>query len=97
MDKLPKYLNRYRLLFTATSARETIMTKELIENETLPRLWFDMAIPRDIEDMDLDKLQIFRIDDLRAISQNNHALREEQAVKASEIVEKYKEEFYRLA
>jgi glutamyl-tRNA reductase len=94
MDKLPKYLNRYRLLFSATAAREPIITKELIENDTLPRLWFDMAIPRDIEDMDLDKLQLFRIDDLRAISQNNHALREEQAVKAAEIVEKYKEEFY---
>ncbi len=94
MDKLPKYLNRYRLLFSATAAREPIITKELIENETLPRLWFDMAIPRDIEDMDLDKLQLFRIDDLRAISQNNHALREEQAVRAAEIVEKYKEEFY---
>ena len=94
MDKLPKYLNRYRLLFSATAAREAIITKELIENESLPRLWFDMAIPRDIEDMDLDKLQLFRIDDLRAISQDNHALREEQAVRAGEIVEKYKEEFY---
>jgi glutamyl-tRNA reductase len=94
MDKLPKYLNRYRLLFSATAAREAIITKDLIENETIPRLWFDMAIPRDIEDMDVDKLQIFRIDDLRAISQDNHALREEQAVRAAEIVEKYKEEFY---
>jgi glutamyl-tRNA reductase len=94
MEKLPKYLNRYRLLFSATSAREPIITQELIENETIPRLWFDMAIPRDIEDMDLDKLQIFRIDDLRAISQDNHALREEQAVRAAEIVERYKEEFY---
>ena len=94
MDKLPKYLNRYRLLFSATSSKDPIITRELIENEMLPRLWFDMAIPRDIEDMDLDKLQLFRIDDLRAISQSNHALREEQAVRASEIVEKYKEEFY---
>ncbi len=94
MDKLPKYVNRYRLLFSATSSKDPIITRELIENETLPRLWFDMAIPRDIEDMDLDKLQLFRIDDLRAISQSNHALREEQAVRASEIVEKYKEEFY---
>ncbi len=94
MDKLQKYLNRYRLLFSATSAREPIITRDLIENETLPRLWFDMAIPRDIEEMDVDKLQIFRIDDLRTISQDNHALREEQAVRAAEIVEKYKEEFY---
>jgi glutamyl-tRNA reductase len=94
MEKLQKYLNRYRLVFTATTAKDPIVTLDLIENETLPRLWFDMAIPRDIEDMDLEKLQIFRIDDLRAISQDNHALREEQAVRAAEIVEKYKEEFY---
>ena len=94
IEKLPKYLNRYRLLFTATSAKEPIITQDIIENETLPRLWFDMAIPRDIEDMELEKLQLFRIDDLRTISQDNHALREEQAVRAAEIVEKYKEEFY---
>lgn len=94
MDKLTKYVNRYRLLFSATSAKETLITKELIENETLPRLWFDMAIPRDIEDMELEKLQLFRIDDLKAISQTNNALREEQAVRAAEIVEQYKEDFY---
>lgn len=94
VDKLAKYINRYRLLFSATSAKEPVVTKEMIENESINRLWFDMAIPRDIEDMDLEKLQLFRIDDLRTISQSNHALREEQAVRAAEIVEKYKEEFY---
>ena len=94
VDKLEKYINRYRLLFSATSAKEPVVTKEMIENESINRLWFDMAIPRDIEDMDMEKLQLFRIDDLRAISQTNHALREEQAVRAAEIVENYKEEFY---
>jgi len=94
MEKLQKYVNRYRLIFSATAARESIITRDLIENETLPRLWFDMAIPRDIEEMELEKLQIFRIDDLRTISQDNHALREEQAVRAAEIVERYREEFY---
>ncbi|RRS31591.1 MAG: glutamyl-tRNA reductase [Epsilonproteobacteria bacterium (ex Lamellibrachia satsuma)] len=94
MDTLPKYINRYRLLFSATSSKEPVITKDLIENETLPRHWFDMAIPRDIEDMDLEKLELFRIDDLRSISNDNHALREEQAVRAAEIVGRYKEEFY---
>jgi glutamyl-tRNA reductase len=93
-DKLDKYLNRYRLLFSATSSAECIITKEMIENDMLPRLWFDMAIPRDIEDMAIEKLQLFRIDDLQSISQDNHALREEQAVRASEIVERYQDEFY---
>jgi glutamyl-tRNA reductase len=94
IDTLPKYINRYRLLFSATSSKEPVITKDLIENETLPRHWFDMAIPRDIEDMDLEKLQLFRIDDLRSISNDNHALREEQAVRATEIVAQYKENFY---
>jgi len=94
MDTLPKYINRYRLLFSATSSPDPVITRELIENETLPRHWFDMAIPRDIEDMDLEKLELFRIDDLRNISNDNHALREEQAVRAVEIVTQFKEEFY---
>jgi len=87
---LSKYINRYRLLFSATSAKEPVITRELIENDAVDRLWFDMAIPRDIEDMGMEKLQLFRIDDLRSISESNHA----QAVRAAEIVEKYKEEFY---
>jgi glutamyl-tRNA reductase len=94
MKNLSKYLNRYRLLFSATSAKEAVVTKDLIENPSVTRLWFDMAIPRDIEDMGMEKLQLFRIDDLRSISQSNHALREEQAVRATQIVQNYKEEFY---
>ena len=91
---LKKYINRYRLLFSATSSKDVVVTEEMIENKSLNRLWFDMAIPRDIEEIELEKLQIFRIDDLKAISQSNHAMREEQAVRAAEIVEKYREEFY---
>jgi len=94
IDNLGKYVNRYKLLFSATSSKEPVVIKSLIENETIPRLWFDMAIPRDIEDMGLDKLQLFRIDDLREISACNHSLREEKALEAAEIVDKYKDEFY---
>jgi glutamyl-tRNA reductase len=94
MNNLEKYLNRYRLLFSATSSPDPVITQEMIENKTLPRYWFDMAIPRDIADMDLEKLQLFRIDDLRSISNENHAMRQEQAIRAQEIVEHYTDEFY---
>ena len=94
VENISKYINRYRLLFSATSSKEHIITKEMIENQSVNRLWFDMAIPRDIEDMGIEKLKLFRIDDLRSISQSNHALREEQAIRAAEIVNKYKDEFY---
>ncbi len=94
MENLPKYLNRYRLLFSATSSPDPVITQDLIENETLARYWFDMAIPRDIADMDLSKLELYRIDDLRTISNENHAMRQEQAIRASEIVDRYTEEFF---
>ena len=95
LERLPIYLNRYRLLFTATASPEPIITPEMIEEKDLDRLWFDMAIPRDIADMPECDVRIFRIDDLQAISKNNHALRQEQALRAAEIVERYREEFYR--
>ena len=94
VENLTKYINRYRLLFSATSSKDLVVKKEMIEDDSVQRLWFDMAIPRDIEDMGMQKLQLFRIDDLRSISQSNHAMREEQAVRASSIVDKYKDEFY---
>ncbi len=95
LERLNIYINRYRLLFSATSSSEPIITKDMIEEKSLKRLWFDMAIPRDIADMSDDEVQLFRIDDLQAISKNNHALREEQALRAEEIVKDYVEEFYK--
>jgi len=94
-DKLKKYINRYRLLFCATSAPHAIITRDMVENKDLNRLWFDMAIPRDIEEMELYNLKIYRIDDLRDIADKNHALRQEQALQANEIVNHYQEDFYK--
>ena len=94
VENLSKYINRYRLLFTATSSPEPIITKDIVQTRDMQRLWFDMAIPRDIEDMDIEKIEIYRIDDLKHISADNHALRQEQALKAAEIVDRYRDEFY---
>ncbi|CAA6818546.1 MAG: Glutamyl-tRNA reductase (EC [uncultured Sulfurovum sp.] len=91
---LPKYLNRYRLLFSATSSKEAIIEPRMIENPNFDRVWFDMAIPRDIGDMGLEKLRLFRIDDLKSISNENYALKQEQAIKAKEIVRRFKDEYY---
>ncbi|SFV52092.1 Glutamyl-tRNA reductase [hydrothermal vent metagenome] len=95
MENLHKYINRYRLLFSATSAKEIIIQPSMVESDNLDRVWFDMAIPRDIDEMRLEKLQLFRIDDLKAISKENYALKEEQATRAVDIVENYKAEFYK--
>jgi len=94
-NQLKKYINRYRLVFCATSAPYLIITRDMIESKDLNRLWFDMAIPRDIDEMEFYNLTIYRIDDLRDIADKNHALRQEQALQASEIVNRYRDDFYR--
>lgn len=95
LDRLKIYINRYRLLFSATASSNPIITLDMIEEKSLNRLWFDMAIPRDIADMPDGEVKLFRIDDLQEISKNNHALRQEQALRAEEIVKSYVDEFYR--
>ena len=95
-EKLPVYINKYRLLFTATSSKEPIITSSMIEEKKIDRLWFDMAIPRDIDkSINIERIKTYYIDDLQEISKNNHALRKEQAVIAADIVKKHKKEFLR--
>jgi len=66
----------------------------MIEDKKIDRLWFDMAIPRDIDStIKRDNIKVYYIDDLQAISKNNHTLRKEQAIVASDIVKKHKKEF----
>ncbi len=93
-EKISKYINKYRLLFTATASKEPIIIDDMIENKNINRLWFDMAIPRDIDiSIKSNKIKIYYIDDLQEISKNNHSLRREEALIASEIVKRYKHEF----
>ncbi len=93
-EKISTYVNKYRLLFTATRSKEPIITNSIIEDKKINRLWFDMAIPRDIDNtIKRENIKIYFIDDLKEISKNNHALRKEQAVIAADIVKRYKEEF----
>jgi len=95
LDNIHKYINRYRLLFSATSSKEPIITEKMIENDNIDRVWFDMAIPKDIADINLKRLKLFRIDDLKSIANENFALKQEQANRAFEIVDNYTKEFYR--
>ena len=94
-ENLPKYINRYRLLFSATGSPDTVIKKEMIDSCDFKRLWFDIAIPRDIDSVDDAMIKVYRIDDLQHISNTNHALRQEQSLLAEEIVNRYQDDFYR--
>jgi len=94
-SKLKEIVNNYRLLFSATGAKGTIITKDLVKETNFERHWFDIAVPRDIEDFASDKINIYAVDDLKEQVEKNIKEREENAKGAYEIVDKFVEDFYK--
>lgn len=93
-DKLKDLLNSKRVLLTATSAPYPIITPDLIEDFKETRDWFDIAVPRDIQDMDIPKINIYSVDDLQGIVDENIILRQGAAKIAYGIVKDTTKEFY---
>jgi len=94
-SKLKEILNNYRLLFSATGAEHTIITKDMIENTNFKRHWFDIAVPRDIEDCEHSDIEVYAVDDLKEQVEKNIKAREENAKNTYAIVDRFVEDFYR--
>ena len=94
-SNLKKFLNRYRLLFSATGAPHTIITKDMVEEIDFERHWFDIAVPRDIEECECENINIYAVDDLEEIVNSNKALREEHAKIAYSIIGKATMDFFK--
>ncbi|NQY92911.1 MAG: glutamyl-tRNA reductase [Campylobacteraceae bacterium] len=93
-DQLNRLLNTVEVLITATSAPYPIIKEEMVQKCDFNRYWFDVAVPRDIEDMKIDRLNIYAVDDLQDIVNDNMALRAESAKKAYLIVSNMSKEFF---
>lgn len=93
-ESLDSLLNSMRLMITATSAPYPIIKKEMIKEFEYTRNWFDIALPRDIEDIEFENLNIYSVDDLQCIVDENMELRASQAKEAYSIVGKMTQEFF---
>ena len=93
-EKLNELLHEMELLITATSAPYPIIKEDMVKPCNFNRYWFDVAVPRDIDDMEIDKLNIFAVDDLQDIVNENMALRAESAKLAYTIVSNMSKEFF---
>lgn len=94
-SRLTELLSTIPVMITATSAPYPIITKENSLPSDITRYWFDIAVPRDIdEDISLSNLQVFSVDDLQDIVNENMSLRAEQAKTAYAIVSRMSLEFF---
>ncbi|PNV83754.1 MAG: glutamyl-tRNA reductase [Sulfurimonas sp.] len=92
--ELPKAVNEFEILFTATSASEPIITDEIIKPCDFDRYWFDMALPRDINYHKGERINLYVIDDLKNIVDENISSREDSARKAHGIIGRSTVEFF---
>ncbi|HFU74606.1 MAG TPA: glutamyl-tRNA reductase [Arcobacter sp.] len=93
-DQLKILLNSMRLMVTATAAPYPIITKDMIEEYPYTRNWFDIALPRDIEVMDVEDVNIYSVDDLQCIVDETLELRASQAKQAFYIVSEMTNQFF---
>ncbi len=95
LNNLKKYLDEYELFFSATNASNAIITNSLIDEVSHKRYFFDIAVPRDIDISENEKIFVFAVDDLEVVVQKNLALREQEARMAYGIIGRETAEFFR--
>jgi glutamyl-tRNA reductase len=92
--KLDKAVNEFEILFTATGSNAPIIVDDMIDVCNYQRFWFDMAVPRDISCSYSGMIQLFTVDDLKSIVEENKGLKEVEAKKAHGIVGRSVVEFF---
>lgn len=93
-SQLSQLLKVTKVMVTATAAPYPIITEDIVSPTSYERYWFDIAVPRDIDDIEMSNLEIYAVDDLQDIVNENMSLRAEQAKTAYSIVSKMSIEFF---
>ncbi len=94
-EELFHAINEYDLLFTSTGSLEPLITDAMVGEVSYERYWFDMAVPRDIElSKTHEDLQLFIVDDLKTIVDENMSLKESEARQAFAIVGRHTVAFF---
>jgi len=94
-SNITNLINSHVLFFTATGAPMALITNDMIVERDFHRYWFDLAVPRDINIKENDRITVYEVDDLKAIVKKNMSLREDETSKAFKIVGEYTNNFFK--
>jgi glutamyl-tRNA reductase len=86
------------LVFTSTAATEPILDRSKLEvalEPNRPLMLFDISVPRNVHGdvNDLENVQAFNVDDLKAVVAQNHESRRKMAMEAEKLLDAEVEEF----
>ncbi|MCY0880880.1 MAG: glutamyl-tRNA reductase, partial [Firmicutes bacterium] len=94
-EKMPEALAQAELIISSTSAREYVLTQDMVKTalqtrKTQWRFFFDLAVPRDIEPSIAEihgNIFLYHIDDIKSIVQANLAQRQKEAEKVERLID----------
>ena len=86
------------LVFTSTAATEPLIDRAKLEvalEPNRPLMLFDISVPRNVDGdvNELDNVQAFNVDDLKAVVAQNHESRRKMAMEAEKLLDDHVEAF----
>lgn len=93
-EELANAVNEFEILYTATSSYDPIITDAIIKPRDFDRYWFDLALPRDINYNKGERINLYVIDDLKVIVDENVNSRENASRAAHGIIGRGIVEFF---
>lgn len=95
LNELTQVLADADIVISATGSTMPVVTKPMLQARHKPIFIVDIAVPRDVDPAvaELDHVNLFSIDDLKSIIQQNMRGREHAAEKAREVVRKRTQDF----
>jgi glutamyl-tRNA reductase len=92
--KLTELINSMELVITATGANEPIIVENMIQPYRFTRNWFDIAVPRDIDNFDYPGVNVYAVDDLQCMIDDTLEQRSDQAKQGLSIVVAMRKEYF---
>ncbi len=96
LEDLISLIDKCDIIISATSAKGYIIHKNDLTNVKGRKLFIDIAMPRDIDPEVSELHELYTIDDLREISEENLKKRIEEAKKAEKIIKAEVEHFEKM-
>nr|QGT50369.1 glutamyl-tRNA reductase [uncultured Helicobacter sp.] len=92
---LRESLKTHRVVFVATTAKDYVIKSDMIVPHHDRRLYFDLSVPRNIETMAIPHTEIYSVDDLQEIVDQNKTSRQESAKVGLKIVDQFTADFFK--
>lgn len=94
LENLKTHINTHPFCFSATHSPNPLITPDMLEPTPFRRFWFDLAVPRDIQDPKDSSVWLYSVDDLKGVVSDNLEKRQKDTAKAHAIIAEDTAQFF---